>query len=345
MHFAYNVMEVDVATGYYHNEYHHAFNSWVVVPRSSPSSRPSKQAVRARLLDELREQVRAREMNLMHQASVKFYHARVMQELLVVTQKRREQQDNTTAAATTNSPSTQAKSSPLTQPLSIPDVDSKKTVFFFDFDDTLMATTYFERTDMFTMSEMPQQAFAQPSKPVQSNSREAAQLAQIDALVVEILRESAMHGDVLIVTNAGHGWVEHATSKYLPNTRKYITSSSTKVISARSKYSRFVPSDAASEWKVHCFSDELERIVPDMRNVNMLVLGDSISDQYAAHSSFAKLERESSLLKFVKFAEKPSPAHLVYQLKVLKQNLYNLVYHRGSFDVNVTKPSSAESEH
>uniref|UniRef100_A0A7S1XIB0 Uncharacterized protein n=1 Tax=Erythrolobus australicus TaxID=1077150 RepID=A0A7S1XIB0_9RHOD len=206
----------------------------------------------------------------------------------------------------------------------------RKAVFIFDFDDTLMATTYFERTNMFAMSEVP---------ALRRNAdKELAMMQMLDRAVVDVLRASAQYGETLIVTNAGAGWVELASSQYLPRLKQFLLDSGIRVISARSSYAH-IPIESASEWKVECFSDQLRSLFPAMADVNMLVFGDSIGDQYAAHCSFAKLSGRS-LLKFVKFAERPTPSQLVHQLTVLRDNLPSLVSHPASFDVNVTKPTA-----
>jgi len=206
--------------------------------------------------------------------------------------------------------------------------DKSKTVFFFDFDDTLMATSYFEQHELFAMGEAPVSDATRKA--------EAAAMESLDEMAAKVLEEADKYGKTLIVTNAGKGWVEMASSQYLPRLRNYLLKKETRVISARSKYSAMFPLEVASEWKVQCFSDELMRMFPEKSGVNMLVFGDSISDQYAAHCSFARLQGQS-LLKFVKFSERPTPSHLAYQLSVLRENLKNLVLHTNSFDVNVSK--------
>ncbi|KAA8498208.1 hypothetical protein FVE85_5793 [Porphyridium purpureum] len=228
----------------------------------------------------------------------------------------------------------------------------ENTVIFFDFDDTLLPTTYFEHAVASSVSVPDGIVLDENLIPRRDNSnlrpvvtiesaeeqKERNMLSVLDELIVQVLQDAAQLGQVMIITNAGQGWVEYASAKYLPKLRRYITQSQLEVVSARSKYGAQIPIDAASEWKVCCFKDELTRLVPKLVDVNMLVLGDSISDQYAAHRSFAQLGG-SSLLKFVKFSGKPKPSHLVRQLRVLKENLRNLVLHMGSFDVNVTKDS------
>eukprot|EP00183_Erythrolobus_madagascarensis_P002149 CAMPEP_0185850342 /NCGR_PEP_ID=MMETSP1354-20130828/4510_1 /TAXON_ID=708628 /ORGANISM="Erythrolobus madagascarensis, Strain CCMP3276" /LENGTH=335 /DNA_ID=CAMNT_0028551009 /DNA_START=85 /DNA_END=1092 /DNA_ORIENTATION=+ len=266
---------------------------------------------------ELLGAVCARKASQMAASATRFQYSRVMDELVDRASRRRAEQEAQSAQPP------QHKQAATRFP--------NKSVFIFDFDDTLMATTYFEKTKMFAMGEVP-------GRQQGMDKDQFVVMQRLDAAVVQVLKQCAKYGETLIVTNAGAGWVELASSQFLPGLKQYIAESGIRVISARSSYSH-IPIESASEWKVECFSDQLRSLFPSMTDINMLVFGDSIGDQYAAHCSFAKLSG-CSLLKFVKFAERPTPAHLVHQLTVLRDNLPNLVSHTACFDVNVTKPSA-----
>ena len=69
-------------------------------------------------------------------------------------------------------------------------------------------------------------------------------------MVIKLLRKSVAQGKTYIVTNAGQGWVELSSGRFLPKLYKEIILNSKKngvnVISARALYEKVMPSNLPS---------------------------------------------------------------------------------------------------
>lgn len=74
-------------------------------------------------------------------------------------------------------------------------------MFVFDWDDTLLCTTYLNH---FKFSEL--------------REKDYEMLSTIDTYVCKILAMCMIKGDVSIITNAAKGWVEYSSQKFLPRT-------------------------------------------------------------------------------------------------------------------------------
>lgn len=59
-------------------------------------------------------------------------------------------------------------------------------------------------------------------------------LKKLEAVGVELILKAVEHGDVYIITNAAHGWVEFSSEKYLPKVSEILEK--VTVVSARTKY-------------------------------------------------------------------------------------------------------------
>mmetsp|Transcript_1891 Transcript_1891/g.4437 ORF Transcript_1891/g.4437 Transcript_1891/m.4437 type:complete len:276 (+) Transcript_1891:157-984(+) len=215
-----------------------------------------------------------------------------------------------------------------------PPTSQNDTVFLFDWDDTLFGTTHLEQLgymDIINVSQ-PDDAPRSPLSILAPASLDdlAAQLQQLDYLAAEVLARAAQRGRVVIVTNAGDGWVQISSERFLPRVKAVLDSFTIRIVSARGRYFDDFP-DTPCEWKVHAFADELR----GAKERNIIVLGDSVSDQYAAHKATADAGPPNMLLKFVKFAERPTVRHLHRQLSVARDSIDEIVQHNSSFDVNV----------
>jgi len=211
--------------------------------------------------------------------------------------------------------------------LSGSEVRRPEILSLWDWDDTLFPTSHME-------------GMGWVHAAVHEMSHEVASYFQeLDRLISTILGKAMQHGRVVIVTNAGEGWVQLSSSRYLPRVSALLEWRQVEVVSAREKYYRDHP-NFPCQWKVRAFSDELYR-ARDAHIGSVLVMGDSVSDQYAAHRAVAAsgiLARNSSL-KFVKFAERPTAAHLIKQLTIVDSTFDQIVQHPHSFDVNVVATS------
>lgn len=216
-----------------------------------------------------------------------------------------------------------------------------RTVFILDWDDTCCATSYLERCGVMADLDIRLEECAPQLDRY---------LRLLEHRVLSLLQNAVKLGTVLIVTNAGDGWVELSSSRFLPAVRAFLTANYklVKIVSARARYVdayRQYP----LQWKALTFSDELQTIMASSpckpHDLHVVVLGDSVGDQYAARVASQSLAAAGMpiVLKVVKFLERPSIDQLCKELAVLLDHLYVMTVHRGPFDVSMYKESSQSS--
>lgn len=207
------------------------------------------------------------------------------------------------------------------------------SVFILDWDDTCCATSFLEGCGFMADLDTRIDQFA-PTL--------AAHLRLLEIRVLSLLKTAVNLGTVLIVTNAGDGWVELSSSRFLPAVRAFLEDhyKLIKIISARARYVD-VYRDHPLQWKALTFADELRSIFaskPQLPHpLHVIVLGDSIGDQYAAHVASNSLVNSGIpiVLKVVKFLERPSIGQLCKELSVLLDHIDAMAAHTTAFDVSM----------
>lgn len=178
------------------------------------------------------------------------------------------------------------------------------TVTIFDWDDTLLSTTFLRRHQW---------------------GREFAweddeELDDAVASAYRLLSRAIAHGDTFIITNGVAGWVEESAAKYAPMLLPLL--SRVTIISARSLYELALPGDARA-WKINAFLDVCQTLESDF--VNLIAVGDSFHEMEAAWAMGSELER--SFLKTVKFKERPTANELRRQLETVEKKFDEIVSH------------------
>lgn len=213
-----------------------------------------------------------------------------------------------------------------------------RTVFILDWDDTCCATSHLERCGVMADLDIRLDQCAPQLDRF---------LRVLEHRVLSLLKAAVKLGTVLIVTNAGDGWVELSSSRFLPAVRAFLDANynNIKIISARARYIdayRHFP----LQWKALTFSDVLQTILAENpcnpHDLHVVVLGDSVGDQYAAHVAAEALANAGMpiVLKVVKFLERPTIDQLCKELAVLLDHLLVMTKHRGSFDVSMYKETT-----
>lgn len=196
-----------------------------------------------------------------------------------------------------------------------------RTLTLYDWDDTFLPSTYLATLGLRVDDDSPLP---------DSLSHE---LACLESQVIKMLEESLRYGCVKIVTNAEEGWVELSGARFMPKLVAFLKERSIKVVSARSNYEHEYP-DAPSSWKTAAFAAEVDSSYPTQTALNVLVLGDSLSERDAAHALAGRLP--AACVKSVKLVERPNVAQLQRQIQLLHHSFRDLRDHHGSFDVNLT---------
>jgi hypothetical protein len=171
----------------------------------------------------------------------------------------------------------------------------KKTVLFFDWDDTLLCSSAL---------------FHDPPRE---------ELAELDLQVLGLLELAIQVGRVIIVTNADAGWVELSALTYMPEVSAYLRRNRhITIISARASYGHYYPGEPV-RWKLNVFQDIM--LQHRGRKTMFGSIGDSCVEWTAFH--LAIHDQSSSVRTIrVKLVEKPSVAQLVEQIDAVYLLLY-----------------------
>lgn len=187
-------------------------------------------------------------------------------------------------------------------------------VIIFDWDDTLLCTSYLN---------MKPDAASSPTVQKQLHSICAT---------AQLLIETAMrYGQTFIITNAMKGWVEYSATKYIP--ALLPTLKKIRVISARSEHETKYPG-LYHEWKIQAFL-AVQKEMSAQIITNLCSLGDSTIEMDAVHvmgNEFAQ-----ALIKTVKFRETPTPEELAKQLELVSQKFEKIVLNARSLKISLER--------
>jgi hypothetical protein len=177
-----------------------------------------------------------------------------------------------------------------------------QTVIIFDWDDTLLCTSY-----------LLSQGDDKLPKHVEQHLRSTQQVAR------NLLEQALQSGHTFIITNAMSGWVEYSAAKWAPGLLPVLQK--VQVISARSEYESQFP-DQVGKWKVEAFC-EVQRKLNLPIITNLISIGDSNFEMDATHVMAKKFDQ--ALIKTVKLREHPSPDELYKQLELVSQKFKPII--------------------
>nr|CCA14309.1 conserved hypothetical protein [Albugo laibachii Nc14] len=204
---------------------------------------------------------------------------------------------------------------------------SCSAIIFFDWDDTLMASSRLAQ-----MGLCPKYINEQPDIPTNVQN----QLRKLEKIVVSVLEKALLYGRVVIVTAAESGWVELSASLYLPRVLSYLNTS-VKVISARSTYESLYPG-CPNRWKIEAFDREVYSIWPMMEHstpTHVISVGDGPTEREAL-LNIKQHENLACLGKSMKFIGRPSINELCVQLELIHANMDHLCTFEGDLDLQIT---------
>lgn len=192
-------------------------------------------------------------------------------------------------------------------------------LFFFDWDDTLMCTSYLAPTGMLDEEE--------------SKQIDKTVIKNLDQYASTLLSKSIENGQVFIITNAAHGWIEYSAKKLYPLTSNLLKQ--IKIVSARGLYEKRLPGDYR-QWKSKAFIDTVINCNIDLRKTaNILCFGDSIIELEASH----KLKEifADAYIKTIKFKETPQPVELIKELKIILSQFDVILSNTRNLSIRVAK--------
>ena len=192
-------------------------------------------------------------------------------------------------------------------------------IFFFDWDDTLLCTSYL----------VPAGAF----NDLEINKKDKDVISNLDNLVSKLLLKSINIGFVFIVTNGAPGWVELSSVKFYPKTSKVLTK--IKIISARGLCEKKFPGDMR-QWKTKAFKYAINSIKIN-KNIptNIICFGDSIIEIEASYN--IKECFPNAYLKTIKFKENPTHTELEKELKIISGQIDSILTNIKNLSIKVTR--------
>jgi hypothetical protein len=198
---------------------------------------------------------------------------------------------------------------------------SSKTVIVFDWDDTLLASSFLSGKGYRLDSEMEKSAEVD------------SQLRELEQAVSQVLTLAMKFGHVFVVTNAETGWVQLSAQKFMPGLVPLL--SKIKVISARSTYEKQHP-DSPLKWKFCAFQESLTAIYgfESKCHKNVISFGDSHVEREAVRAVTRGLPNAKT--KSVKFAERPSMEQLRRQIELVTNCFSYIFSHDGDLDLQLT---------
>ena len=194
-------------------------------------------------------------------------------------------------------------------------------LFFFDWDDTLLCTSYLQPTGALIDMEI--------------NKRDKDIISDLDSLVSKLLLKAMNIGMVFIVTNGAPGWVELSSTKFYPKTAKILQK--IKLVSARGLCERKYPGDMR-QWKRVAFKFALDTLHDINKNIvtNIICLGDSNIEMEASY--YLKECFPNAYLKTIKFKESPTHIELQKELKIINIQLDSIINnYNKNLSVKVTR--------
>ena len=187
-------------------------------------------------------------------------------------------------------------------------------VIIFDWDDTLLCTSYLN---------MKPEAASSPA--VQKHLQASSQTA------IALIEMAMKFGQTFIITNAMKGWVEYSATKYIP--ALLPTLKKIRVISARSEHETLYPGQY-HEWKIQAFLN-VQKEMSSKVITNLVSLGDSTIEMDAVH--VMGNEFSQALIKTVKFRETPTPEELAKQLELVSQKFEKIILNARSLKISLER--------
>lgn len=200
----------------------------------------------------------------------------------------------------------------------VEETDSKsKTVIFWDWDDTLLCSSFLSSEGYRLDSCM--------------NGADdlMRQLKDLETSVIKVLERSMLRGEVHIVTNAETGWVQLSAQKFLPGVVPLL--SKIPVISARSTFEAMFP-DAPLKWKYCAFQERLGNLLQATAvNKHIISFGDSHVEREAIRA--VTKDSPNTKTKSIKFAERPTIEQLQRQVELATDCFGYIHSHDGDLDL------------
>jgi hypothetical protein len=192
-----------------------------------------------------------------------------------------------------------------------------ETCMVFDWDDTLLPSSWLAENGLTLIAPIPIEI--------------SAQLAIFEKSVSTVLERALVCGTVIIITNSESGWVDLSCRKFIPSILPLLYR--IKIISARSTFQHILAD--ADEWKIAAFTQEIPIVYlgkPEIRK-NIISFGDSKQERSAL---FKVAQNLKALPKSIKFVERPTIDQLQRQLDLVGSCLFEICKKTETLDLMLT---------
>jgi len=208
------------------------------------------------------------------------------------------------------------------------------TFLIFDWDDTLLPTTWIEKQGLRLDGHSP-------------SEEQELELQRMTEHAKLTLKAAKALGEVILVTNAERGWVELSCQKFMPGLCESLQD--VRILSARSTYEHQGVAQP-SEWKYLAFQRELERFCEEphplsgetdtvagvTRRRNVISIGDSPHEREALIRVTAHMP--DSRVKAVKLMARPDVHQLRQEHEIISDCFGDLVNLDGNLDLAIECP-------
>jgi len=187
----------------------------------------------------------------------------------------------------------------------------KDTLIVFDWDDTILPTSWLERT----------QALCVGGGPLRTDlQRQITALVSASATTLQLARQL---GTVIFITNSAPGWMDQSCQLFMPTLHPEIRSTP---ISAK-------PMNAPITFKIAAFRREVRQYT------NIISIGDGDAERTASlrlsapHPCASDQKLGSRRIKSLKLVDLPTCQQLISQHEMLQIRLADVVAFQGSLDL------------
>jgi len=197
---------------------------------------------------------------------------------------------------------------------------TKETVIIFDWDDTLLASSFLSSRGLRLDSDS--------SKLTELDSG----LRELEQSVISVLTLALQYGSVNVITNAENGWVQLSAQKFIPAVVPILNK--VNILSARSTFESRYP-ESPLKWKFYAFQERLQPVFNEAKKLkNILSFGDSHVEREAVRA--VTRGAPNTRTKSVKFAERPSMEQLRRQIELVTNCFQYIHNHEGDLDLQLT---------
>jgi hypothetical protein len=197
-------------------------------------------------------------------------------------------------------------------------LEVKKTVIFWDWDDTLLCSSF-----------LSSEGYRLDSDMTDADPALLHQLKELECSIIKVLEISLQKAETVIITNAETGWVQLSAQKFVPGVLPLLDK--IRVVSARSTYESSFP-DSPLKWKYCAFQDSLGGILQQTElEKHVISFGDSHVEREAVRAVTKNVE--NTLTKSIKFAERPTIEQLQRQVELATECFSYIHGHDGELDL------------